>query len=318
MPVIWVFVLVAIVSFAVVMLFTRPSLEQKLVRHRLEGITIEVGPAQKPADLLKRITYSDIPALDALFRRFSLTQYLQELITQANSKWTVGRLVSATALIFAVVAWLGSIVLPSLALRLILAVGLSVVPYFIVRFQRDVRFKKFDVVLPDAVDLMSRGLRAGHSVSAVIEMVGQEIPSPVGPEFRKVFEQQNFGMPFREAMEDLARRVPISDLLFVVTAILVQKESGGNLAEVLDKAGVVVRERVRLKGELAIYTAQGRITGWILGLLPFVMFVLIGLVNPNYTQVLIHDPLGQKLVITGLVLMAVGFYIIRRIVDIKV
>ena len=149
-------------------------------------------------------------------------------------------------------------------------------------------------------------------------MVGQEVAAPVGVEFKKCFEQQNFGLPFREAIEDLARRIPIADLQFLVTAILVQKESGGNLAEVLDKAGVVIRERIRIKGELAIYTAQGKLTGWILGMLPFIMFVLLSMVNSQYTAVLIHDPLGQKLVIVGLVLMTAGFLMIRKIVNIKV
>jgi tight adherence protein B len=165
---------------------------------------------------------------------------------------------------------------------------------------------------------MSRGLRAGHSVSAAIEMVSQEVADPTGSEFRKTFEQQNFGLPFREALEDLARRVPLPDLQFMVTAILVQKETGGNLAEILDKTGNVIRERARLKGQLQVYTAQGRLTSWILGLLPFVMFVLLSLVNPAYTRVLVDDPLGQKLVMVGMALMLLGFYVIRRIVDIKV
>jgi tight adherence protein B len=319
MPVILLFLVVALVSFTVIMLLTRPSRRAKRLQQRLEGITL--GPdlqSQQPVDLLKRVTYSDIPLLDALFRRYALTRRLRELLIQANTTWTVGRLVSATLLIFALAAWLSAIWVPMLILRLVIAVLLAALPYVIVRFQKEQRFKKFDSILPDAIDLMSRGLRAGHSVSSVIEIVGKEIPDPVGPEFRKAFEQQNFGLPFRESLEDLARRVPLADLQFVVTAILVQKESGGNLAEVLDKTVAVIRDRLRLKGELAIYTAQGKLTGWILGLLPFVMFVLIGLANPNYTSILVHDETGQKLVLAGLASMALGFYIIRRIVDIKV
>jgi tight adherence protein B len=319
MLVLVLFVGVAVVSFGLVMLLTRQSRTEKRLQERLEGIGAQPEiVSDQPLDLLKRIRYSDIPFFDSLFRSYGFTRQLQALIVQANSQWTVGRLLAGTLLIFVVVLWISGIWVPMLAIRVVVAILLSAVPYVVIRFQRDKRFKKFDSVLPEAIDLMSRGLRAGHSVSSVIEIVSKEIPAPVGPEFRKAFEQQNFGLPFRESLEDLAARVPLADLQFIVTAILVQKESGGNLAEVLDKAGVVVRERLRLKGELAIYTAQGRLTGWILGLLPFIMFILISLVNPGYTSILTHDPLGQKMILGGLALMALGFYVIRRIVDIKV
>lgn len=319
MPVVLLFVLVGVVTFGVIWYFTGPTARAKRLKARLQNVGLDLEPALDQPDIIKRITpYSDIALLDALFRRLTFTQYLRTMIVQADSTWTVGRLVSATLLIFVVVAWGSGLWVQMLVLRLILAAVLACVPFMVIRFQRQMRFKKFDTILPDAIDLMSRGLRAGHSVSSVIEMVGREIPNPVGPEFRKVFEQQNFGLPFRESLEALAGRVPLPDLHFVVTAILVQKESGGNLAEVLDKTGVVIRERLRLKGELAIYTAQGRLTGWILGLLPFVLFVLIGIINPNYTKILTTDPTGQKAVILGLCLMALGFYVIRKIVNIKV
>ena len=310
---------ILIASFAVVMLLTRPTLTEKRVQQRLTDIAIgESKETQESLDLLRRITYSDIPILDNLFRSLAFTRRLQALISEAGSSWTVGRLLAATALIFAVAAWPGSLLVPSLALRLMLATLLALGPYFSIRVQRQLRFRKFEETLPDAIDLMSRALRAGHSISAAIEMVSQEVADPARAEFRKVFEQQNFGLPFREALEDLARRVPLPDWQFVVTAILVQKETGGNLAEILDKTGFVIRERARLKGQLRIHTAQGRLTGWILGLLPFIMYVLLSLANPQYTKVLLEDPTGQRLVIVGVVLMGLGFYVIRKIVEIKV
>lgn len=315
----FLFGVVLIASFAAVMLMTRPTVEEKRVEQRLTDIT--AGSAQgadESVDLLQRVTYSDVALLDALFRRLAFTRRLKAIITQADSSWTVGRLVATTILIFAVTDWLASIFVPSLILGLILASGLALLPYVSVSIQRQLRFRKFEETLPDAIDLMSRALRAGHSVSAAIEMVSQEVANPTGAEFRKTFEQQNFGLPFREALEGLAVRIPLADLQFLVTAILVQKETGGNLAEILDKTASVIRERARLKGQLRIYTAQGRLTSWILGLLPFIMFLLITLVSPKYTHVLIEDPLGQRLVLIGLVLMGLGFYVIRRIVNIKV
>jgi len=313
------FVLILLASFAIVMYITRPTVEEKRVQQRLNSIGFgSAAGAEEPADLLRRVTYSDVPLLDELFRSLAFTRRLKAMISQANSPWTVGRLVATTILIFAVALWLGSIFVPSVALRLIVASALASGPYLSVLVQRKMRLSKFDETLPDGIDLMSRALRAGHSVSAAIEMVGQGVADPVGAEFRTCFEQQNFGLPFREALEALARRVPLPDLSFVVTAILVQKETGGNLAEILDKTATVIRERARLKGQLRIYTAQGRLTSWILGLMPFIMFVLLSMVNPKYTFILIEDPLGQRLVIVGLVLMALGFYVIRKIVDIKV
>jgi tight adherence protein B len=319
MQIILLFGLVLIISFFLVMMLTRPSDAERRVQQRIANIETGGAPlADEPTDLMKRVSYSDIEWLDYLFRRLAITRNLNTLLTQANSSWSVGRLVAGTLVILFVVGWVSGLWLTSIPIRLALAVALAFLPYLWMRFQRDMRFRKFDNLLPDAIDLITRALRAGHSVSSAIEMVGQEVPEPIGPEFRKVFEQQNFGLPFRDSLEDLAKRIPISDLQFLVTAILVQKETGGNLVEVLDKTSAVIRERLRLKGELRIYTAQGRLTGWILGLLPFIMFVLLSLVNSNYTRILIEDPVGQQLVIAGMILMGIGFYTIRKIVDIKV
>jgi tight adherence protein B len=177
---------------------------------------------------------------------------------------------------------------------------------------------RFDNLLPEAVDLMSRGLRAGHSIAAVLEMVGNEIGDPVGTEFRILHKEQNLGLPIREAMMNLVERMPVDDMRFLATAILLQKESGGNLAQILDKTAAVVRERARLRGQLRIYTAQGRITGWILCAAPFLMFALISVVNHDYEKTLFSNPLGLKMIYGGLVMMILGILAIRKICDVKV
>ena len=174
-------------------------------------------------------------------------------------------------------------------------------------------------LLPEAVDLMSRGLRAGHSISAVLEMVGNEIADPIGAEFRALQRSRVLGLPMREAMMNLVDRVPIDDMRFLATAILLQKESGGNLAQILDKTSAVIRERARLRGQLAIYTAQGRITGWILCAAPFLMFGLISVMNHNYEKVLcsaIHS--GSRWCISDWCMMVIGILAIRKIIDVKV
>ena len=173
-------------------------------------------------------------------------------------------------------------------------------------------------LLPEAVDLMSRGLRAGHSISAVLEMVGNEIAEPIGSEFRALQGEQSLGLPMRDSLKNLVERVPINDLRFLATAILLQKESGGNLAQILDKTSNVLRERARLRGQLAIYTAQGRITGYILGAAPFIMFGIISMINHTYEKVLFTDPFGIKMLYFGLGMMVIGILAIRKIIDIEV
>jgi tight adherence protein B len=201
---------------------------------------------------------------------------------------------------------------------LIAGAALGALPTVYLFMKRWRRLRKFEELLPDTIDLMARALRAGHTISSAIEMVASEGSEPVASEFRQVFEQQNFGLPLREAMLGLAARIPLPDVSFLVTAILVQKETGGNLAEVLDKTALVIRERFRLRGQLRVYTAQGRLTGWILAGLPFIMFVLLNIVNPAYMRILITDPAGRTLIYIGIVLMVVGGWVIRKVIDIKV
>ena len=154
-------------------------------------------------------------------------------------------------------------------------------PYVYLYIRRELRFRRCDALLPDAVDLMARGLRAGHAVPAVLEMVGREIGEPLAGEFRILHEEQNLGLPLRDAMLNLVDRVPRDDMRFLATAVLLQKETGGNLALILDKTAALARERARLYGQLRIYTAQGRITGWILCMAPFIMFALMSFVTGN-------------------------------------
>ncbi len=216
------------------------------------------------------------------------------------------------------VAWLSGFWIDNIIIRLVLGAVAASSPFVYLHYLRSSRFRKFNALLPDALDLMSRALKAGHSIVSAVEMVGVEIAAPVGPEFRRTFEEQNFGLPLREAMTGLGKRIPIPDLQFIITAILVQKETGGNLIEVMDKAAAVLRDRMRLHGQIRIYTAQGRLTGWILCALPFILFILMNFLNPGYAKVLVEDPLGQKLTIGGVVLMAFGVWMIRKIVEIKV
>jgi tight adherence protein B len=164
---------------------------------------------------------------------------------------------------------------------------------------------------------MSRGLRAGQALPGTIETIAQECDDPLRSVFRRAADEQSYGLPFREAMLNLSRRIPIPDLQFLITAILVQKETGGNLAQILDKASHLIRERVRVAGQLRIRTAQGRLTGWILVGLPFVLFIGMNLLHPGYGRVLFEEPLGRKMVTYASVMLAIGILLVRRIVAVK-
>jgi len=257
-------------------------------------------------------------AFDQLAQTLPWAQSSLRLIKQAGHSWSFA-LLSLFSLIAAVAAFgLASLFNASMTFGIPLALAAGLAPYLYLHIVREMRFSKFGDLLPEAVDLMSRGLRAGHSIHAVLEMVGNEIADPVGIEFRALHKEQTLGLPIREAMMSLVDRVPVDDMRFLATAILLQKESGGNLAQILDKTATVIRERARLRGQLRIYTAQGRITGYLLGCAPFIMFGLMNLVNHNYEKTLFSDPFGVKMVYFGLGMMLVGILAIRKIIDIKV
>jgi tight adherence protein B len=185
-------------------------------------------------------------------------------------------------------------------------------------YKRAQRFSKFEQNLPEALDLMVSALRAGQSLVAALKLVGDEVPDPIGGEFRICFDEQNYGLELRTAMENLVVRAPLQDLRIVVTAILIQKESGGNLAEVLDKASYLIRERFRLRRQVRVHTAQGRMTGWILSLLPIVLGIGLYLLNPKTMSILWTRPIGIKLLYTSAVMTVTGGLIIRKIVNMEV
>ncbi|MFZ0312577.1 MAG: type II secretion system F family protein [Candidatus Korobacteraceae bacterium] len=317
-----IFFLVLLLTFGVVLVGTRPTSAERTIAGRiarLRGAPKAGGEVEEDASaIIKQNRASEIPWLDRWLRRWSLAQAIQMLIARAQSLWSVsGVLAWSLGLALAGYA-LGYYELPSLALALLPAAGFAALPFLFLRFKHMRRLKEFSRYLPESIDLMSRALRAGHSLTAAMEIISEESPEPVRSEFREVYRQQNFGIPAREALLQLAHRVPLPELNFVVTAILLQKETGGNLVEVLDRTTAVIRERLRIQGEIRTHTAQGRMTGWILSLLPVVMFFLLSLANRGYTRVLIEDPLGRKLIYTGLGLIVLGGLVIRKIVGVKI
>src|SRR5262245_25472470 len=244
-----VFFIVLVAAFAAISFFTEPSKTDKRIHSRLVSLDRKVASSvEDEAGILREVTFSTIPAIDRFLRQNRFAIGLQLLIEQADLDWTVGRFMFATLACVAFGAVLGNFwIAPGLE-GWLPGLALGVVPYFFLVQKRRMRFRRFAVLLPSAIDLMSRSLRAGQALPFALEMVGNEVADPLGAEFRRASDEQSFGLPFREAMINLSRRNPLQDLQFVVTAILVQKETGGNLAQILDKTGFVIRERLRVEG----------------------------------------------------------------------
>lgn len=269
-------------------------------------------------DLRKVEQMSSIPWLNKRLLRFELTPYLRRVLDQANLSWSAGRLISMCGVCFIIPAFVVHFQIGSALLSLGAGLLFGLAPLGFVYFKRSKRFGHFEQNLPEALDLMVSGLRAGHSLIAAMGLVGRECPDPVGSEFRTCFEEQNYGLELKSALDNLVERVPLQDLRIVATAITIQKESGGNLAEVLDKTAYVIRERFRLKRQIKVHTAQGRMTGWILTLLPVVLGIAIYCINPKMMSILWTRDIGVKLLWCSAGMTVVGGLIINKIVNMEV
>lgn len=261
---------------------------------------------------------STIPLLNQVLMRLEIAPSLHRLLYQANLKWTAGTLILMTFAVWVVAAYVIDLRTESFLASVILALIPAAIPLVFVLQKRSKRFEKFEQGLPPALDLMVAGLRGGHSFASVLELVSREGIDPIGPEFRICFDEQNYGLELRTALQNLSVRVPIQDVRIITTAILIQKETGGNLAEVLEKCSHVIRDRFRLKREIRTKTAQGRLTGLVLSFLPVVLGLAMFMVNPEHMRVLWTRPIGVKLLYASSAMTLIGALIIRKIVRIRV
>jgi len=311
------FVAVALVAFSVA---TPRNKENKQTISRLESIAAPQSKAQQEDNLsLRRVDQaSTIPWLDRLLQQGNISERLRLLLYQADLKWTVARL-----LLTSVSAAMASgilVVLRTGAFPLAIAVAgvAAAAPFLYVLQKRSSRFDRMRLYLPEALDLMNSAIRAGHSLSSAMGMVAKESPEPIRREFRQCYEEQNFGLELRVALNNLAYRVPIHDIRIVVSAVLIQNDSGGNLTEILDKVSHLIREDFRLQGQIKVHTAQGRMTGWVLSLLPAVLGVLLYMVHPDQMSVLWTRSIGRILLYGSITMTTIGAMIIRKIVRIQV
>ncbi len=313
------FISILLATFGLVAAVTRQSADEKIVSERMAWIHLsqksKSGAGPDSGQLLKETKRSRYGRLDEMLLRFPFGQALQTRILQANSTSSAAGLILASLGLLAAGSAITRLFAPMILIDLAVGAALSLLPFGMLSLKGSKRVNAFNAALPDCIDMLARALRAGHSVVGAVEMLAENAREPAASEFGEVFNQLNLGLPMRNALLQLLDRVPSADLRVLVTAIMVQKDTGGNLVEILERTVFVIRERLRIQGEIRVETAQGRLTGWILTALPVVMMVLLNLVNPGYSSILFHDELGRKLIYMSLGMLAVGGFIIRKIVN---
>lgn len=312
-----IFLAVAALCFAPVIFVTLPSRRARKSARRLVAVTalpqFEVRAAQtktREAIAGKKI--------DAYIQESELNNRLSKMLLQARVKLKAGDFLLLCALSCTMTFLLTGLLARSIAIGAIAALPGSMLPLLWLIVKRARRLKAFNAELPNTIDLIARALRAGHSVQQALEVVAEQTRDPIREEFAQVHQEQKLGVPFRDALMALGERVPLQDLRFMVTATLVQKETGGDLIQILERTAHVIRERLRVLGEIRTYTAQGRLTGWLLTALPIVLLLVISAIIPGYSTILFTDPLGRMMLAVGAVMVIMGGFIIRRIVDIEV
>jgi len=312
-----VFIVFTLVTFVAFSLLDERKAQARILRERLSSAE-QSGRAPLELALLRDEMLSKIPAFDTFLRRSARVSVLQKMLAQGSVNIRAGNFlilsaVSALALgaaaFFAghnfLFAWAGALL------------GFFL-PYAYASHMRTRRFQKFEEKFPDAIDTLARAVRAGHAFTTALEMIANEIPEPVAGEFRQLYEEQKFGLPLRDALMNLTDRIPLVDVKFFVTAVMLQRDTGGNLAEILDNLSYVIRERFKILRQVRVHTAQGRLTMLLLMALPPTIVVIMLVINPGFIQPLFTDWRGHILVYLGITLQTFGYFVIRNIIRIRV
>jgi tight adherence protein B len=313
------FIFSALLCFGVAAMVLRPTPDQLAMDKRLTALKVrEDGGSTATADLdlyLKTLKRGSFGWLEDMVSGTGFSRHIQLVIVQSDSSTTVGTVLAQCFVAMTTLGGIVWIVTANVIIASPVALLGAYIPLAFLKIKRNRRIAAFNKAMPDCIDMIARSLRAGHSLVAAIAIVAEQAVEPAKTEFDEVYKKQNYGLPFREALMQLLDRVPSQDLRVLVTGILVQKDTGGNLAEILDRILFVIKERMRIQGEIRIHTAQGRMTGWILCALPIVMLGVINIVNPGYSNVLFTNPLGKKILYIGIGLLITGGFIIRQIIN---
>jgi tight adherence protein B len=311
---------VAIVMGGYTALIKLPTvLMQRRLGSRLQEISQPQEQEDVPAKLLVKVQHEGpLPAVDRVLGRTAQGSSLGRWIDQSGMTLSLsGVLLIAFGLagMFALIA--GVVVRSTWALLVGAAIGFAI-PFVFLNFKRTRRMHAFEEQFPEGLDLIARALKAGHAFATGLKMVADEMPEPVGPEFRKTFDEQNFGLPLKDALDNLTFRMPLLDVRFFATAVLIQRETGGNLSEILENLGHVVRERFKILRQVRVYTAHGRFTGYVLLALPAVLCLALAFINPDHMNLLFRERMGQMMLAGALVMQTIGYLWIKQVIKIEV
>jgi tight adherence protein B len=320
MPAVMIFVAVglAVLSLALFWEWFRDRGQRKEVARRLEGMASGKGGPDAFSELFRDQKLSEVTWMEPLMARLPHHRDMQHLLEQADVTWRVGTFFLIT--IGASVAMgLSAYVVARFWIVAIAAAAFgSTLPYIYVKRRKSKRLQAFEESFPESIDLLGRAIRAGHAFSTGLQMVADESPEPLAGEFRRVFEEQKFGLAIEDSLLALADRIDLVDMRIFVTALLIQREVGGNLAEILDKISYTIRERFTIQRQVRVYTAQGRFTGYLLAVLPIGVGFLIWMLNSEYMMILIREPTGRMMMTVAALLQIIGFFVIRKIINIEV
>jgi tight adherence protein B len=291
-------------------------LKQRQLERRLREVS---APVEQPRNADSVVLKA---APDAFLDRMAANTrggaWLTHLIEQSGVKTTPGKVIFMSLGAAAICGLLGAVLARlNFVAPITAAIGFVMPTVFLMR-KRSSRMRKFEEMFPEALDLLSRAVKAGHAFQTAMNMAAEELPDPVGPEFRKTFDQQNFGLPLRDALNAMSERVPIIDVKFFVTAVLIQRETGGNLSEILDNLSHVVRERFKVLRQVRVHTAHGRFTGWVLMALPACLAVVMAYINPEHMELLFEERMGRQMLMAAVVMQTVGYFWIQRVIKIEV
>lgn len=322
----YLYYLFAVLGFLAVVLFLEGAYltwnaykgpEKMRIAKRLQAISAGTGTSQATS-LAKQRLLANTPELQKILLSIPRVHQLDRLLLQSGLDITVAAFIGLT-IVFALTGVAIALFLRSpLFLCLAIGVAAGVLPWFFVMRAKYKRMAMIEMQLPDALDLMGRAMKAGHAFPSALRMVGNEMPEPVAFEFRIVFDEINYGISTQEALTNLSARVPSTDLSYFVIAVLIQHETGGNLAELLGNISGIIRERLKLMGTVRVLSAEGRMSAWILTLLPFVLGMTLQLVNPGFLSVLWTDPIGIRMSVIALSMMVLGIFVMTRIIKIRV
>lgn len=315
-----VFLACLFITYALYLLSSRKSDARKarLDERLAEAIRSSSTTSDIDVQLARQELLSEIPWINRTLLKIEIISRIKRMIDQADSQITVMKLVlfSLTAGVMAFLAV--SMISVSYLLMTVCGLIATALPFAHIAMKRKKRMNRFLQLLPDALDLMSRGLSAGHAFTEALQMVSTEMPEPIATEFRKTYDEQNLGLSLKLALENLAQRMPLLDLRMCITAILIQRETGGNLSELLEKVAHTIRERFRILEDLKTLTLSSRWSAWLLCALPIFLAVYVSLMNPDYMQVLWRDPRGHKLIAVASIMQILGMLMVKKIMTIKI